>query len=641
WSVWFAVLLTACGPVSAQTPSTGSATDAQRLEPPTAALAAYDREFFPNARYKDSIPTQGELLGFESGERSALSTEIEKCIQAWTTGNPRAQVVEYARSHEGRRLCYVVITSPENHKRLDEIRGGMDRLASPEGLSEDDAEELIGELPAVAWLAYTIHGDETEGSDAALAVMYHLLADTSPATTELLRDMVIIIDPVMNPDGRDRYVKMVTEHKGTLPDLDDQSLLHSGYWPRGRGNHYLFDLNRDWILGVHPETRGRIREAGRWHPLLFVDAHGMGSQDTHLFSPPRAPFNPNKPDSRHRWADIFVRDHAAAFDRMGWLYYHGEWNEEWYPGYSDSWAAYRGAVGILYEQASISGDGILRPEGRVLSYRESVHHHVVGSMTNLETLRQHARERLRDFWRERQAAVSKSGRFGKRTFAILPTKNQSRWRRFLDLMLLQGFTVHQTTEVMTVASARDTLGRDRQGLSLPSGTLLIPNRQPLAHLVAAMLEFDTRLDDDVLRKEREEILKNGGSRIYDTTAWSIAMLYGLGALELPEDVSEGIPILAEIPAPAWEFAADPDTTVALVIDGASDDSLTVAARLMERDVEVRVARKDFEFDGSEFPRGSIVVTQLDNRSTWPTVVDGVATVTREIGMSPVAVSTGL
>ncbi len=609
-----------------------AALDADRL--------SYTRPFFPEARYDAAIATPKQILGFDAGDRAALSTEIEQCLKRWAESSPRMKLVEYARSHENRALHYVVVTSPDNLARLEAIRQGMDRLANPEGLSDDEADKLIADLPAVAWLAYTIHGDETEGSDAALAVLYHLLADTTPQTLQLLDELVIIIDPVMNPDGRDRFVKMVAEHKGVLPDVDDQSLLHSGYWPRGRGNHYLFDLNRDWILAVHPETRGRIREVGRWNPLLFVDAHGMGSLDTHLFSPPRDPVNPNRPASRFRWAELFAQDQAAAFDRLGWLYYHGEWNEEWYPGYSDSWASYRGAVGILYEQASISADGVLRRGGRVLTYRESTHHHVVGSMTNLETLREHATARLRDFLAERRAAISPDGPFARRTFAILPTQNRTRWKKFLELMLLQGFTVHQSTEQITIPKARNTLGDELLGVSLPVGTLLIPNRQPLAHLLAVMLEFDTRLDDQSLHHEREEILKHGGSKIYDTTAWCLCMLYGLHAWEIPSDLPVPAPRITEVPPDVIENL-NLDNAVAVVLDGASDASVAVAARCLEQQVRIRVARKEFSFEGQTWPRGSLVVTQLDNRTSWPAAGETTGRIATELGLHAVAVRSSL
>ena len=237
---------------------------------------AYDVEFFPGSAYDASIPTPEDLLGFRPGDRAAFPAEIEKCLQAWQA-SPRARLVEYARSHEGRALYYMVVTSPENLARIDEIQENVGKLADPRGLAAADVEGLIAGQPAIAWMAYSIHGDETSGTDASLAVLHHLLAGTGPEVTELLDQLVILVDPMQNPDGRHRFLQQIAEHRATRGNVDDQSLIHAGYLPWGRTNHYLFDLNRDWTLGVNPESRGRIAAAGSWHPQLMVDAHEMGA----------------------------------------------------------------------------------------------------------------------------------------------------------------------------------------------------------------------------------------------------------------------------------------------------------------------------------------------------------------------------
>jgi len=601
----------------------------------------YATPFFPDTPYRPSIPTTANLLGFAAGERAASAAEIERCLKAWAAAAPdRTRLVEYARSHENRPLHYLIVTSPANLDRLDQIQAGLARLADPRTLTDAEAQALLETLPAVAWLAYTIHGDETEGSDAALAVLYHLIAADDPATARLLTDLVVIVDPLMNPDGRDRFVKMIAEHRGALPNVDDQSLVHEGYWPYGRGNHYLFDLNRDWALGVHPETRGRIREVKRWNPQLFVDAHGMGPQDTHLFSPPREPINPHLPAGRGEWGRLFAREQARAMDRLPLLYYTGEWHEEWYPGYSDAWASYRGAIGILYEQARVAEDGVRRPGGRLLSYRESVHHHVVGSMANLQTLAQNARRLLGYFFDSRKAAVDPQGPYGRRTFAVVPTKNRARFAALVELLQLQGFELHQTDTELTVPQATDQLGRSLKDRTLPAGTLLIANRQPLAHLLSALLEFDTHLKPEALVEEREELLRKGRSRIYDTTAWNLTMLFGLEALTLPTDLPPAAKPWPAAPSPA-PLEGSLEAPIAFVFDGADDHAVTAAARLMERGIEVRATDKSFCFDERTFARGSVVVTRLDNRAFTGDWRDTVARTAAELRTSAVGVGSGL
>jgi hypothetical protein len=612
------------------------------LPPTDLAGLNYTNEFFPGTRYRPDVPTVESLLGYAAGQRAANSIEIERCLKAWAAAAPdRTRLTEYARSHEGRPLHYLIVTAPANRARLDEVQAGLAKLGDPRILEEPAAQQLIETLPAVAWLAYTIHGDETEGSDAALAVLYHLIAADDPTVAKLLERVVVIIDPLMNPDGRDRFLKMIAEHRGALPNVDDQSLLHDGYWPWGRGNHYHFDLNRDWIYAIHPETRGRIREVSRWNPVLFVDAHGMGAQDTHLFSPPREPTNPHMPIDKHRWGRLFQQEQAAAFDQRGLLYYHGEWNEEWYPGYSDAWASYRGAVGILYEQARIAEDGVRRPEGRILSYRESVQHHVIGSMANLATVQAHAPELLQSSFSTRKIGVDPTGPYARRTFALPPSSNGSRLHDFAALMQLEGLEVFQTESDLAVTSAVDQLGQTLTNQVIPAGSILIPNRQPLGHLVAAMLEFDPHLSPAALADERQELLRKSESRIYDTTAWNLTMFYGLRALTLPIDLPEAAKPFARTiqPAPGLEGAVP--APVAYIIGGDDDLSVTAAARLMERGLQVRVAEKPFRFDDRDFPRGSVAVTALDNRgfsANWTQVLERTV---QELGLTARAVSHGL
>ncbi|MEW6158601.1 MAG: M14 family metallopeptidase, partial [Verrucomicrobiota bacterium] len=598
--------------------------------------------FFPGATYRTSVPTGESLLGYAIGLRAANSAEIEKCIKAWSAAAPdRTRLVEYARSHENRPLHYVIVTAPKNLPKLDEIQQGMARLGDPRKISDQEAKNLMNSLLPVAWLGYTIHGDETEGSDAALAVLYHLIAAEDAGIKKLLEDVIVIIDPLQNPDGRDRFLKMIAENRGTTPSVDDQSLQHTAYAPWGRGNHYFFDLNRDSLFGVHPETRGRMKAVAQWNPVLVVDAHGMDAQDTHLFSPPREPINIHVPASRERWGKLFARDQAAAFDRHGLLYYHGEWNEDWYPGYTDTWPAFRGSVGILYEQARIVEDGVRRPEGRILSYRESVFHHVIGSMANLGTVQANGRQLIENFYAIRKSACASEGPYASRIFAVLPTANQGRLDEFLKLARLQGFELYESGAEVTAAQAIDQLGREVKDRKLPAGTLFIPARQPLGHLVAAALDFDPRISNKALEEERQEILRKGQSRIYDTTAWNLTMMFGLEAFMLPLTLPDSArPYTFPERTEKGVLGQNP-SLIAYVIDGADDLSVTAAARLMERGIEVRAAEKPFELDAQKFARGSIVITRLDNRHFAGDLKQAIDTTTREVGVRAIPLGTGL
>jgi hypothetical protein len=606
-------------------PAAGNATDEDLV---------YAKPILTNNAYDPAIPTLESLLGFAPGKRIAAPAEIESVINAVAAASERVKVFEYARSYEDRGLFYVAISTAENIARLDEIRADWNTIADPRTIDEADADQLLANLPAVAWMAYSIHGNETSGADAALALIYHLAAASDAETLQMLGDTVVLVDPMMNPDGRHRTSEQLAQHRGQQRNVDDQSLLHTGYWPWGRTNHYLFDLNRDWIFGVNPESRGRIAAAGEWRPLLFVDAHEMGAQDTYLFSPPRDPHNVHLPPTLGPWVTRFAEDQARAFDAEKWPYYTGEWNEGWYPGYSNSWAAFRGAVGILYEQASVDEDGVRSGDGSILTYTEAIHHQLVSSLANLRTLHENADELKRNFVRIRREAVSGSGPYARRSFAILPSGNAGRTNRFLDLMDLQGIEVYRLTEPL-MTRAKDQLGRTATQ-RLPEGTLIVPNRQPEANLIATLLEFDPRMPDATLRKERHELLVRNDSRLYDVTTWNITMMFGLEAVEIPvalplqvEAVTAGI---ATPPNPAAD-------ALAYVFDGRDDRSVAAAARLAARGFTARVAEREFELDGQVFARGSVVLARFDNRDAEK-LNRALATITSELRLAATPVKTG-
>jgi hypothetical protein len=561
-------------------------------------------------------------------------------MEALAGKSPRCKLVEYGRTHEGRALYYLVIAAETNATRLDNLKADWARLADPRKVSKNEGDQLAATLPALAWMAYSIHGDEMSGADASLAVAYHLAASIDPEVINLLGSLVVIIDPLMNPDGRDRFLAMQAQNRTIQPSVDDQSLLHSGTWPWGRMNHYLFDMNRDWIFATQPETRGRLRAVNEWNPHYFMESHEMGSQDTFLFMPGREAINPNQPDNVRKWEVEFAKDQAAAFDARGWRYYTGEWSDDWYPGYSSSWSALRGAVANLYEQAAIGTDAVRRPEGTLESYREAVHKQLVSSMANLAFLAKNRQALLTDFLNEKRKCVGPQASIPARTFALPPSSNGARNRRFLDVLALQGFEVFEAGGAFT-APAKDRLGRQTNDMKFPAGTLLIPTRQPLARLLNAMLEFDPHTIPQFLTDERRDLLRFGRTRIYDITGWSLPMLFDVQTFEIPSGLPPDAQAKAvSFPATTALPLTNIEASVAFVVDGADDASVAGAGRLMERGVWMRVADKPFQFDNHNFARGSVVITRKDNANFTGDLTAAVSNVCAALNLTAVGVRTG-
>jgi hypothetical protein len=250
--------------------------------------AGYDVPYFPGAHDEENVPSPDAVLGAPHGSRMAHHTEVLECFRVWSEASPRLLLFEHGRTHEGRALVHAVISSPENLARLEEIRADHARLADPRGLGDGEAREILARTPPVAWMGYSIHGDEVSGADAAVALSWHLIASTEADVARLLERIVVVVDPMQNPDGRERIVGMVEQSAGQTLSLDYAS-MHRGRWPYGRGNHYLFDMNRDWMAGTQPETRARWRAIDGFHPQLLVDAHEMGPDETYLFYPQAEP----------------------------------------------------------------------------------------------------------------------------------------------------------------------------------------------------------------------------------------------------------------------------------------------------------------------------------------------------------------
>ncbi|MBL8734411.1 MAG: hypothetical protein JNN13_18695, partial [Planctomycetes bacterium] len=285
-----------------------TALRAQVPDPSTPALTP----FAPGVTYDATIPTLRAVTGHDFGEEISSYADVERYLQALAAAAPRRlRVFEYGESWLGRKLRYAVVADEGRLAQLDLVQRGMQRLADPRGLADADADQLVRSLPAVGWLANCVHGDEPSGTDAALLVLYHLLAaQNDPAVTKILAECVIGVDPLENPDGRERFVASTRAARGRWPDATPLGAEHHQPWPGGRPNHALFDMNRDWFALTQPETAARVRTFQQWWPLVHVDLHEMGGNATYYFPPPAAPVNDDVTAEQRQWMERYGRNNA-------------------------------------------------------------------------------------------------------------------------------------------------------------------------------------------------------------------------------------------------------------------------------------------------------------------------------------------
>ena len=608
--------------------------NANTLMEPTSLSKDLYKEVILDDNYIDSVDHPNEFLDFDYATRVATPEQITSALMSWANQSDRLKVVEYARSHENRPLHAVFISSPKNLNNLNAIKDKVSQLADARITNDRKAKTLISEMPAIAWMAYSIHGNETSGADAALGVIYHLIASEDNDILELLDDMVIIVDPVMNPDGRARFAKNLEQYRGTAPNYDDQSLIHTGDWPYGRTNHYYYDLNRDWVYLTQPETQGRVALINEWKPQILVDAHEMGAQDTFMTGPAREPINKNVDYDLIKWGNVFAKDQGNEFDRRNWRFYTGEWHEDLYPGYS-FYVAFRGTLGILYEQSRMAEDGVRRPEGTIQSYKESVHHQFVSTMINLDTLKNNSKSMYEDYWDGRKYNVSSNSKYSNRSYVVLATNNNGRINALAEKLKAQDIEIYKNDKPISVTNVLKQNGITVSEYTIPSGSMIIPNNQPEAPLVSAILEFDAEIDEEVLIEEKQKRIKNGSSIMYDTTAFNFTMMFGLPAITVPQDLKNNLSNWAPSPE-TLEINKD---AVIWAVDGKDDRSVAFAARLLEQNIQVRIIDKDSTLSGHDLSRGSVAVIAMDNPS-FNNLHEAIKNVATDLDISVVSIESG-
>ncbi len=589
--------------------------------------------FYPGGSYDQGLVTPEEFLGHSLAEKPSHYDEIRSYFLALAEQSPRMKIVEDGASYEGRPMFYAVIASEENMARLEDIKNGIGKLADPRKTGEDEAESLIDRLPAVAWIMYTIHGNELSGSESSMQCAWQLAAGNDAATRKLRDELVICLYPMENPDGRERFINQVYQWNGPVPHDDYQSMHLHGDWPPTRGNHYLFDLNRDWFILAHPESRARVRALLEWKPQLLVDAHEMGSYDTFLFSPPREPINPHVSSSVKKWLRIFADEQAQAFNAHGWSYYTGEWNESWYPGYTTSYGCNLGAVSILYEQALTGGTQVKRPDGNTLTYREAVHHQFVSSFANLMTAANNRKAMLGDFYAMKKETVETAAKAKVKAYVVDGTKNPSRAARLMNKLAMQGIEIGVAGEPFTLSKARDIWSDSPEKMSFPKGSYVIRLDQPLRPLVESILEFDPHLTTEVLQDERQSLEKGNGSRMYEVSTWSMFLAYDVDAFE-----AHVMPEVSVSPFRAGDLrsgsVSNPDPAFGYLIEYNDDSAVTALLRLLDKGCKVRSATKPFTLDGKDYDRGTLLLRGNENREI---TVGDLEAVARETG----AVVTGV
>jgi hypothetical protein len=556
----------------------------------------------PEVKTDPAVPTLEAVLGVRWGAEITNHQQIEKYIHVLNQAAPdRTRLVEYGTSYEGRKLYYLVLSAPENIARLEAIRADIQRLADPRICDEVMAKDIFAKTPAIVWLGYCVHGNEPSTSDAGLITAWHLLADQSETTKQILKKLVVIIDPLQNPDGRDRFINFFREARGLFSQSYPLANEHTERFPPGRSNHYWIDMNRDWFLQTQRETRAKIAAYLQWHPQIFCDSHEFSYDQNYYFSPPTDPKNPFILPGQLAWMEKLGSHQGGWFDRFGMTYATREMFDAFYPGYGSEWPTLTGGIGILWEQASARGLVMERPDKKLLTYAQGVRQNYVSGLATLEFAAAQPAQLLEGFFENRKRAVELGSEGPVRHFFILNDRPH-RAAELARMLQRNGIEVRRVEQVLRV-EARKVNDGSVADMQIPIGSYHIPVAQGAGRLLRTLMDKHVAMDEAFLKRQMERNEKKQSDEFYDVTAWSLPLGFDVNCVHCGE---------ANITSSLWdgkslEYQSDfSDAKVAYAIPE-SDGGIQLLSALLQEDIRVHVMNQPFRYRDRDFARGTLIV----------------------------------
>jgi hypothetical protein len=560
---------------------------------------------WPAVAYDASIPTTEQVLGYRLGERMATHAEVRRYLQALAAAAPdRVRLVDYGKSWQGRELTYAIISAPNNLARIDAIKADVAALADPRRTAAPRAAQLVNSLPAIVWLAYSVHGNEAGTTDAALQTAFHLLAARGDARLPaMLESTVVIVNPLQNPDGRDRFIHSNRSATGLIVDPDPLAAERVEPWPRGRFNHYLFDLNRDWFAQTQPESRAHTQAILEWFPVALADIHEMSTDSSYFFPPAAQPKNPWLTPAQNASREAIGRNNARWFDRFGRAYFTREVYDLFYPGYGDGWPAHHGSVAMTYEQGSARGLAARRADGSEFTFAFTVESQVIASLSLVETVANNRAKFLRDFYDYRVSAIEAGRRSSERTLVIPTQRDQGSADKLAALLARQGIEIGRATAAFGAC-----------GKSFSAGAYIIDSAQPAGRMVRVLMDQQVPLDAAFVREQERRRARDLPDEIYDVTAWSLPLLYNVDVVRCGATPRVGVQPVdgANYPSPPPGSVVGGDASVAFLVPWGSTASARLLVAAQRAGIAVASADAAFTHDGVRYPGGTLIIPVVGN-----------------------------
>ncbi|ALM06659.1 zinc carboxypeptidase [Sediminicola sp. YIK13] len=520
------------------------------------------------------IKSPSEFLGYELGTQFTRHHEVVDYYEYLAeAAADRVQLTTYGKTNERRPLILAYVSSATNIKNIESIR--EDHLKSTTGTGNSSK--------AIVWLSYNVHGNESVSTEASMQTIYELLTNKA----DYLENTVVIIDPCINPDGRDRYVNWYNENKNTPNNVDPNSKEHREGWLSGRANHYMFDLNRDWAWLTQVESQQRLKMYNQWLPHVHVDFHEQGVNNPYYFAPAAEPFHEVITDFQRDFQVTIGKNHAKYFDAKGWFYFTKEVFDLLYPSYGDTYPMYNGSIGMTYEQGGSgrAGLGIITGIGDTLTLKDRIDHHFTTGISTVEVAAGNSKKLNDEF---RKFYQPKNYKY--KSYVLNGDADKI---RALTTLLDQHQIVYGSGNGSSVKGFDYASGKSGSSKT-SSNSLVISTNQTKGTLVKVLFEPNAKLSD---------------SLTYDITAWSLPYAYGLDAIASESLVGNS----------SYATEKNTDTPLdpqayAYITDWNSMDDARFLAELLKEGVRVRYTDKPFTLSGKKYDRGSLIITNADNKN---------------------------
>jgi len=545
--------------------------------------------FFACIAFAQEIQSPSQFLGYKLGSQFTPHFRIVEYFKYVAAASKNVKLQQYGTTNEGRPLMVMFIASDQNINRLEEIRQHNLSLA---GLGTSSTATATA-TPIIVWLSYNVHGNEPSSSEAAMEALYEMVNTANSRTQPWLKNTIVVIDPCLNPDGRERYVNFYNSVKGAVPDADPSSREHSEPWPGGRINHYYFDLNRDWAWQTQKETQARVALFNQWLPQVHVDFHEQGYNSPYYFAPAAAPFHKDITAWQLEFQTIIGKNNAKYFDQNGWMYFTKEEFDLLYPSYGDTYPIYNGSIGMTYEQGGIAaGLAIATRSGDTLTLADRISHHLSNSLSTVEAASANAPKALDEF--KKYFDDSRNNPPGEYKTYVIKNDNQDKIDKLADLLSRNG--IQYGYGVKAGSTGFNYVTGKTESFEINSHDMVINAYQPKSVLLNVLLEPKTFVAD---------------SNTYDITAWALPYAYGLKAYGVKESIKPAQSKTTATAVTASQTGSNKHA-YAYVSAWRSVNDVKFLAELLKKNIKVRSAEAPFEAGGKKFAAGALVITRAGN-----------------------------